>query len=250
MTSTAVVRPTVTDVGSVQWGAREQALRDNLGLVQHVLRRLGFDNGFPPVLDRDDLFSLGTVGLLEAIDRYDSSKGVSFYAYATIRIRGAVLDGIRAVDPLPRGARQRSRSIDQSWSELASSLGREPTAQEVCAASDLTMESYRETLSMLTRLPVALDTSPVEGESTWLRDMESESQFQNIERAELVEDLAEAVRQLPERELLIISLYYQEGLRLREIGLILGVSESRVNQLHARAVGRLRETLNLLYTAA
>src|SRR3970282_561514 len=85
-----------------QWDAREKALRDKLGLFQHVVRRLGFESGFPPILDKDDLFSFGVLGLLEAIDRYDSSKGVSFYSYASIRVRGAILDGIRAVHPLPR----------------------------------------------------------------------------------------------------------------------------------------------------
>ena len=234
-----------------QWDAREKALRDNLGLVQHVVRRLGFENGFPPILDKDDLFSFGVLGLLEAIDRYDSSKGVSFYSYASIRVRGAILDGIRAVDPLPRGMRQRSRTIDRNWSTLAASLGREPTAQEICSAADMSMERYSETVSTLTRVAVALETaSPIESEGSWLRDTNSELQFERIEQAELIEDLAREVQALPERELLIVSLYYQEGLKLREIGLVLSVSESRVNQLHARAIGRLREALNRRYAAA
>lgn len=235
---------------AISWHDREATLRTNLGLVHHVLRRMGFDDGFSPVLDKQDLLSFGIMGLLEAIDRFDASRGVRFQAYAAIRIRGAILDGIRTVDPVPRVTRRRQREIERSWAQLAGSLGREPTADEVCDAARLTAASYRETVAVTGRVPVSLDRAfPSHGESAYFRDLPIESEFENIEREQLLGDLARAVGALPERELLVVSLYYQDGLRFADIALALGVSASRVHQLHARALQRLRASLRARYAA-
>jgi len=235
---------------SIPWNDREAAIHAHLPLVQRVLRRMGFNGGFLPVLDREDLLSFGIMGLLEASDRFDPRKGVPFEAYAITRIRGAILDGIRAIDPLSRVARQRSRQIDRSWSSLAGSLGREPTADEICRDTELTMVNYRQAVTLAGRVPVSLDaTSLSDSEGEYLRDPQSEFAFEDIEKAQLLEDLAREVRALPERELLIVSLYYKEGLRSGEIALVLGVSASRVHQLHTRALGRLRKSLRERYAA-
>ncbi|GMU41600.1 MAG: RNA polymerase sigma factor WhiG [Chloroflexota bacterium] len=226
---------------------REQIILQYAPLVKYVMGRLAIS--LPAILDYEDILSFGTIGLIEAVERFDHSKGVKFETYAISRIRGAIIDALRSLDRLPRSVRQKTREANAAILALTGDLGRDPTDDEVAAALGLTPESYRKTLIDASWITVSLDSlGATDGEDDTggpmaVADPNDEDFSADLERQELIGDLAAVIRDLPDREQLILSLYYKDELTMREISEVLQISESRVCQLHARALGRLRTGL-------
>jgi len=230
-------------------------LRDRLiltyaPLVKYVAGRLG--SGLPTHVDEGDLVSYGLLGLIGAIDRFDPDRDIKFETYAITRIRGAIIDELRSLDWVPRSVRARARQIEHAISELEGKLGRAPTDEEIAAKIGITPEELDESFTDISRSSIAaLDelwsSGSDEGDQTSLldalEDQGSARPAEVLDEVEVREALADAISRLPEREKLVITLYYYEELTLREIGEVLGVTESRVSQLHTKAVLRLKSRL-------
>ena len=227
---------------------RDATIRQYAPLVKYVVGRLAI--GLPAVLDYEDILSHGTIGLIEALDRYDDSKGVKFETYAISRIRGSIIDALRALDRLPRSVRQKAKQLEQIQTSLTLQVGREPTEPELAEAMGMTLQQYNRTLVDCSWVTVSLDgllNRDEQGEgwtSTELPANPDEEDFtKRLEKKQMFDALAGAIKLLPERELLIVSLYYKDEMTRKEIAQILDISESRVCQLHARALSRLRARL-------
>jgi RNA polymerase sigma factor for flagellar operon FliA len=233
----------------------DPAIRDRLivtyaPLVKYVAGRLG--SGLPAHVDDEDLVSYGLLGLIGAIERYDPDRDVKFETYAIARIRGAIIDELRALDWVPRSVRSRARDIERAIAELEGKLGRAPTDDEIAQKLGVSEEELNESLSEISRSSIAaLDElwtiSGTSGDQVALidtiEDPEAPDPQGSLSQTELREAIADAIARLPEREKLVVTLYYYEELTLREIGEVLGVTESRVSQLHTKAVLRLKARL-------
>ena len=233
----------------------DQKIRDRLiltyaPLVKYVAGRVG--SGLPAHVDDGDLVSYGLLGLINAIDRFDPDRDVKFETYAVVRIRGAIIDELRTLDWVPRSVRARARSIERAIAELESKLGRAPTDEELATKVGVTVEELEDSLTDISRSSIAaLDElwtiSGSGGDQVALIDTIEDEHGPEPQTAfavtELREIVADAITSLPEREKLVITLYYYEDLTLREIGEVLGVTESRVSQLHTKAVLRLKSRL-------
>lgn len=230
--------------------AREQLIVHYAPLVKYVSGRVAI--GLPPTIDLDDLQSYGIFGLVDAVEKFEPERGVKFETYAIARIRGAMFDGLREQDWVPRTVRQKARHLERTVAELEARLGRSATDAEVCVALGLTSDEY---FSLLTEIR---GTSIVSLDEWWagegdedkglslgelIEDPEAAHVGAAIEAEQVEQMLGDVIDALPEREKLIITLYYYEGMTLKEIGHVLGVTESRVSQLHTRAIVRLRARL-------
>lgn len=235
--------------------AREELMRRHAHLVKYVVGRLGVS--IPGVFDHEDAMQAGAIGLLQAIDAYRPVSGATFESYAIVRIRGAILDAIRALDGVGRATRETARAIERGIRALEGELGRTPVEAEVAARLGLSLERYRECLRMAAAVTVSLDeleprsedpTEAVPGES--LVDPEGIDPLAAAERQSEIEELKGTITKLSERQQLVLSLYYQEGLTFKEIGRVLGVTESRVCQIHTETILALRSRLLDPATAA
>ncbi len=233
-----------------QWHEqRDPAARDRLivhysPLVKFVAGRLGA--GLPSSVDPGDLVSAGIFGLIDAVERYSPDRGAKFETFAVPRIRGAVLDGLRALDWVPRSVRSKARDVQGAFSELEGTLGRAPSDDELAAHLHLTSEELARWLTSISSTTVGpLDRALGAGaEPKPLHGPAPESPAVVVEEADVRRLVREEVRNLPEREQLVMSLYYDESLTLSEIGSIIGVTESRVSQIHTKAVLLLRSRLS------
>jgi RNA polymerase sigma factor for flagellar operon FliA len=230
--------------------ARESIILQYAPLVKYVAGRLSI--ALPPVLDMDDVLSSGMVGLIRAVEHFDPQRGVPFESYAVTCIKGAILDQLRALDVISRSVRQKAREIEKTMTALQTSLGRLPTDREVAEQMGLDLDSYRRILTEIGPATLSLDSmmgSDGEGEAasllSTLEDTNSPDPVSLAERRSLLDCLAEAISHLSDREKLLLSLYYKEELTMREISRVMGVSESRVCQLHTRAILRLRAQLQV-----
>ena len=232
----------------------DKALRDRLiltyaPLVKYVAGRLG--SGLPAHVDEGDLVSYGLLGLIGAIERYDPDRDVKFETYAISRIKGSIIDELRAMDWVPRSVRARARDIERAIGELEARLGRAPTDEEISAKVGITTEELEDALTDIARSSIAAldELWSVSGEGDQvslldtLEDPDSIRPAEALDETELREILGDAISRLPEREKLVITLYYYEELTLREIGEVLGVTESRISQLHTKAILRLKARL-------
>jgi len=235
---------------------QDPALRDRLivtyaPLVKYVAGRLG--SGLPAHVDDEDLVSYGLLGLIGAIERYDPDRDVKFETYAIARIRGAIIDELRALDWVPRSVRSRARDIERAIAELEAKLGRVPADEEIAQKLGLTEDELNESLSEIARSSIAAldELWTISGSSgdqvaliDTIEDTEAPDPQGALSQTELREAIADAIARLPEREKLVVTLYYYEELTLREIGEVLGVTESRVSQLHTKAILRLKARLS------
>jgi RNA polymerase sigma factor for flagellar operon FliA len=233
----------------------KRVLRDRLiltyaPLVKFVAGRLGAS--LPSHVDEQDLVSYGLLGLIGAIQRFEPDREIKFETYAIARIKGAIIDELRSLDWVPRSVRTRAREIERAIADLERSLMRAPTDEEIAKKVGVTVNELEDTLSEISRSSMAaldeLWTPQGGGDQIALIDtIEDENgpdpEF-NLEQTEMREALGESIARLPEREKLVITLYYYEELTLREIGEVLGVTESRVSQLHTKAVLRLKARLS------
>ncbi|MGB2952478.1 MAG: RNA polymerase sigma factor WhiG [Gaiellaceae bacterium] len=232
----------------------DKAIRDRLivnyaPLVKYVAGRVG--SGLPAHVDDGDLVQYGLLGLISAIERYDPGRDVKFETYAISRIKGSIIDELRAMDWVPRSVRSRARDIERAIADLESKLGRTPTDEEVASKLGVTEDEFNESLSEISRSSIAaldeLWTMSSGGDQValidTLPDTEGPEPQSALAETEMKEALGEAIARLPEREKLVVTLYYYEELTLREIGEVLGVTESRVSQLHTKAILRLKARL-------
>ena len=217
-------------------------------LVKYVAGRVR--SGLPNSVESADLVSYGMFGLIDAIEKFDPERGYKFETYAIARIRGAILDELRSIDWVPRSVRAKARALEQAYAKLENQLRRSPTEAEVAVELDLTDDQLQTTLSQISFIGLAaLDEmlgGGERGESMTLGDTIAdirEGPVAVFEVEEMKQILAEAVNGMPEREKLVLTLYYYEGLTLAEIGRVLGVTESRVCQIHTKAVLQLRSRL-------
>jgi RNA polymerase sigma factor FliA len=235
--------------------SRDQAVRDRLiltyaPLVKYVAGRLG--SGLPAHVDEGDLVSYGLLGLIGAIERYDPDRDVKFETYAIARIKGSIIDELRAMDWVPRSVRSRAREIERAIADLESKLGRAPTDEEIAGKLGLSQEELDDSLSEISRSSIAAldELWTVQGSGgdqvaliDTIEDTQGPEPQSALDQSEVKEMIADAISRLPEREKLVITLYYYEELTLREIGEVLGVTESRVSQLHTKAILRLKARL-------
>lgn len=205
-------------------------------LVHAITRRVMAVSG--DYAENDDLSSCGTIGLIKAVEKYDCTKGVTFETFATYRIRGEILDFVRRSDWVPRGVRKRVLEMKQAEDELSITLGRHPSDKELCERLGIEEKTLSKTRTSMEHFHVlSLEEMLYEtvGELSG-----GESPESALQESELLDMLAKAVEDLPERDRLIITLYYYEELTLKEISEVIGVTESRVSQIHSRAVCRIK----------
>jgi RNA polymerase sigma factor FliA len=232
----------------------DKVLRDRLiltyaPLVKYVASRLG--SGLPAHVDEGDLVSYGLLGLIGAIERYDPDRDIKFETYAIARIKGAIIDELRALDWVPRSVRSRAREIERAIAELEAKLGTAPTDEQIAEKIGVTVEELEDSLTDISRSSIAaldeLWSVSGEGDQVSLMDTIEDTTgprpAEALDETETREALAESIARLPEREKLVVTLYYYEELTLREIGEVLGVTESRVSQLHTKAILRLKARL-------
>ncbi|MBV8600356.1 MAG: FliA/WhiG family RNA polymerase sigma factor [Candidatus Eremiobacteraeota bacterium] len=236
-------------IGGVDY-SREELVTKYLHLVRYVAGRISIN--LPPNVEINDLINDGILGLIDAIEKYDDERGVKFETYAITRINGAILDALRALDWVPRAVRQRAREIERVYQELEAEYGRAATEDEVAARLGMTLKEFDQTLQRIRGTTILSLEEFLPNEKGYeiplvdtLKDPTDEIS-RAIESREVREALVAAVDSLPQQERTVISLYYFEGLTLKEIKGVLGVSESRVSQIHAQAVIHLRTKLKQL----
>jgi len=227
---------------------QQQLVMQYAPLVRKVARSLPLE--IPGLLEFEDAVGYGTCGLVEAVRRYDPAKGTNFHAYAIQRIRGSMIDAFRRMDRLSRTMRQKARDVQRAQGELEMELGRTPNEIEAAAHLGISIDQYRDASANSRWVTVSLDRMlerDQDGDSFPAAEMPTADEDIDFTRAfeekELYDELARSVQLLPERERLVVSLYYVEHLTMKEIALVLSVSETRVSQLHAQAVKRLRRAL-------
>lgn len=228
---------------------REKLLADYLPLVKNVAGRMAA--GFPKSVELNDLINTGVIGLIEAFNNFDPERGVKFETFAVPRIRGAILDELRALDWVPRSTRSKARSIEKAVNKLENELGRDPTDQEIARTLKISMEDLRfamkdvsvTSLLSLDELICREDDNRQVPRIETVENSTSVDVLDDMEKMELRIFLMHAISSLSEQERLVVSLYYYEELTLKEIGEIMLISESRVSQIHTRAVSRLRSMI-------
>ena len=209
-------------------------------------------SGLPAHVDEADLISYGLLGLISAIERFELEREIKFETYAIPRIRGAIIDELRSLDWVPRSVRARAREIERVNVKLEHKYQRAPTDEEMSAELEMTVDEFQEALVQISNSTIAaLDELWTVSDSSGdqvslldtLQDPDAPDPAAVMDATELKDRVADAIARLPEREKLVIALYYYENLTLREIGEVLGVTESRISQLHTKAVLRLRSRL-------
>ena len=218
---------------------RDQLVEQYLPLVNIIAGRLAI--GLPSHVDRDDLISSGFFGLLDAIERYDYARGNKFETYAGVRIRGSMLDYLRSKDWLPVSMRQKIRKYEQTVTELEGQLGRPATDAELADELGLAAKDLQALVTQLNVATIIPLEEYVHAETPQIGEMDPQEM---VERNELKNILAGAIDKLPDKEKTVVSLYYYEELTLKEISLVLHLSEARISQLHTKAVFRLRGYLS------
>jgi RNA polymerase sigma factor for flagellar operon FliA len=239
-------------VGAIS--ARDRLILHYSPLVKYVAGRVAV--GLPANIEQADLISYGIFGLIDAIDKYELSRGIKFETYAISRIRGAIIDELRAIDWVPRSVRFKAREVEKAYTSLENKLKRPPSDAEIAQEMGVSLDELNNIYTQLSTVSlVALDElMTVEGDRgdrlslvETLEDTRTTSPTDAFETEEMKGILTEAINRLPEREKIVVTLYYYEGLTLAQIGQVLGVTESRVCQMHTKAVlalrGRITETI-------
>lgn len=207
-------------------------------IAHHMLARL------PASVQLDDLIQAGMIGLLEAASKYDGSKGAKFETFAGIRIRGSMIDEIRRGDWVPRSVHRNQRMISQTIDELEQELGRDARDTEIAARLNISLDEYHHILTDVSAGKIiGIEDLGVSPDVVVSEDMTENDSYESLANSQFQSALTKAIKQIPEREALVLSLYYDEALNLKEIGAVLDVSESRVSQIHSQAMLRLKSKL-------
>lgn len=222
---------------------KKKLLEYYLPLTRIIADRLSIS--LPSYVDKEDFANIGFLGLVQALERFDASRGIKFETFASIRIKGAMLDAIRVNDWVPVSVRQKARNYQEALASLTKKLGRDPMDEELAAELGLALPKYRQMMNQIQIVTVV----PLEDISSISSGENGDRDFtKQIERDELKTILAEQIKKLTEKEALVISLYYYEQLTLREISEILKVTEARISQIHTKAIFKLRNSLSEIKT--
>ena len=250
LASTAMFAPFTGNGGltveSCSTTERDLLLMEHLPTVRYLARRI--HERLPQHVELDDLISAGVVGLIDAFSKFDHTKKVQFKSYAQFRIRGAILDSLRTLDWSPRELRRKGRAVEEAIRSVTQRVGRAPSEQEIAKEMELTLAEYQLLLGDLKGLEIGSlhmersEDSGAEELAYVPGSPEDDPQFRCL-KGEMKQRLADAIDELPEKERMVLTLYYYEELTMKEIGLTLGVVESRVSQIHSSAVLRLRTAL-------
>jgi RNA polymerase sigma factor for flagellar operon FliA len=224
----------------------EETLREHLPMVRFLALRI--HERLPQQVEMEDLISAGIVGLMDALQKFDSTKKVQFRTYAQFRVRGAMLDSLRSLDWGPRDLRRKGRAVEEAIRSLSTRLGKAPTEHEVAKEMGLDLNAYQQLLGELSGLDLgSLNVMPADDAGVEALALipagPEDDPFLQCQGNEMRRLLADAIAELPERERMVLTLYYYEELTMREVGATMGVVESRVSQLHSAAMARLRVAL-------
>ncbi len=237
------------DSNAMREEEREQLILKNLSQIKYIAQRISAK--LPSHVELNDLMGAGVLGLLDAIDKFDPTRGVKFKTYAELRIKGAILDSLRNLDWAPRSLRKKSKDLEKVYSSLEQKLGRPAIDKEVCDEMKITLEEFYELVDQIKGLTLGSfqDVRSQEDDRSneplvkYIPDVSQPDPFFLFDKSEVRNILGTAVDALPKKERLVVSLYYYDELTMKEIGKVLGVNESRVSQLHTKAMLRLRAKL-------
>jgi RNA polymerase sigma factor for flagellar operon FliA len=229
---------------------REQIVLEHAPLIRYIVNRIAVR--LPSHIDLDDLHNTGVIGLMDAIEKYDPEKNCKFKTYAEFRIKGAILDQLRSLDWVPRSVRQKSRKLEKAYGEVEQRLGRSANEDEVADSLGLELDKFHTLINQVRGISL-VNLEEIRGTNSdgdragtfadIIEDVHSENPFASLKLMETKHVISDTIGSLPEKERLVISLYYYEDLNMKEIGNILGITESRVCQIHTKSVMRLRSKL-------
>ncbi len=244
-----IVFPDLTDKEKLTPEEREDLIKEFAPLIKYIASRIAMR--LPPHIDINDLINAGVIGLIDAIEKFDASKQIKFKTYAEFRIRGAILDELRSMDWVPRSVRQKARKIEDAYNKLESSLGRPASDEEVAKELDVDMDNFYKLLSdtasvsLLSLDDLGEDDSEPSKRNLLEYIMQDEKDWPShkIGINEIRELVSDTIKSLPEKERMVISLYYYDELTMKEIGHVLKFTESRVSQIHTKSILRLRSKM-------
>ena len=231
---------------------QEQLILEYASVIKYIAQRIA--TRLPPHISVDDLINAGVIGLIDAIEKYDPSRDNTFKTYAEFRIRGAMLDELRALDWVPRSIRQKEHALDRAYEELERRMGRSATDEEVARLLGIPLDDFYDWLNQVKGVSLlsleSLGLRSADGEAVNLLDLlpsdDAESPVRLLQVRRLKESVGQAIDDLPYQEKVVISLYYYEELTMKEIGKVLEITESRVSQIHTKAIFHLRTKLKIL----
>ena len=233
---------------------REDFIREYAPLVKYLANRIAMR--IPPNVSVDDLFSCGAMGLLDALSKFDPSKNVKFKTYAEVRIKGAILDGLRNLDWIPRSVRKKIHDMEKSILKVEKRLGRPAEDEEIAFEMEVSLDDYYQILNQAKSVDLLSLDEPVKDQTftdskeTYVSFIaDDQNPLDETMDAEMKMVVAEAIKKLTQKEQMVISLYYQEGLTLKEIGDVLELTESRISQIHSQCVIKLRSKLKQYMTS-
>ena len=244
------LRDAKTGNGDVSATLKEQIVIEHTPLIRYIVNRIAVR--LPSHIDLDDLHNTGVIGLMDAIEKYDPEKNCKFKTYAEFRIKGAILDQLRSLDWVPRSVRQKGRRLERAYGEVEQRLGRSASEDEVADSLGLQLDKLQELINQVRGISLVnleeIRGGGSEGDRNGsyadiIEDVNAENPYSTLKLQEMRSIVADTIATLPEKERLVISLYYYEDLNMKEIGNILGITESRVCQIHTKSVLRLRSKL-------
>ena len=240
--------PAVTPAVTIE-SERNTLIMEHMPQIKYIAQRISAN--LPSHVELNDLVGTGVLGLLDAIEKFDPNRGVKFKTYAELRIKGAILDSLRNLDWAPRSLRKKSKDLEKTYHDLEQRLGRPATDKEICEEMEISLEEFYELVDQIKGLNLGSfqeisghdDEKSVDPLVTYVPDVPQMDPFFLFHKSEIREILTTAIDMLPKKERLVVSLYYFDELTMKEIGKVLGVNESRVSQLHTKAMLRLRAKL-------
>ncbi len=236
--------------GSIPHTLKDQIVLEHAPLIRYIVNRIAVR--LPSHIDLDDLHNTGVIGLMDAIEKYDPDKNCKFKTYAEFRIKGAILDQLRSLDWVPRSVRQKGRRLERAYGDVEQRLGRSADEDEVADSLGLQLDKFHELINQVRGISLVnleeLRGGGHDGDRSGsyadvVEDVNAENPFATLKLQEMKQVVADTIATLPDKERLVISLYYYEDLNMKEIGNILGITESRVCQIHTKSVLRLRSKL-------
>ena len=249
----SLLRDAKENYSEIPASVKEQLVLEHTSLIRYIVNRIAIR--LPSHIDLDDLHNTGVIGLIDAMEKYDPEKNCKFKTYAEFRIKGAILDQLRSLDWVPRSVRQKSRRLERAYGEVEQRLGRGASDEEVADSLGLQIDKFHELINQVRGISLVnleeVRGVNADGDRTGsfadiVEDVNSENPFSSVKLTESKNVIAETIATLPEKERLVITLYYYEDLNMKEIGGILGITESRVCQIHTKSVLRLRAKLKSL----
>ena len=245
--------PDLTEEQKLNPKVRTKVINEFSPLIKYIASRIAIR--LPPHIDLNDLINAGVIGLIDAIEKFDASKQIKFKTYAELRIRGAILDELRSMDWVPRSVRQKARKVEDAYARLEFTLGRPASDEEVASEMKIDIDTFHKLLSetasvsLLSLDDLGEDDSDLSKRNLLEYILQDEKDWPShkLRYAEVREIVAKGIQSLPEKERMVISLYYYDELTMKEIGYVLKFTESRVSQIHTKAILRLRSKMQKLF---